>query len=58
LLFGKYLSGEVYNGGFYQYFDNTSADSYHYAELGLIRLGATHSLGLLQKAKEHLFDFV
>jgi Domain of unknown function (DUF4375) len=50
------LSGEVYNGGFYQYFDNTSADSYYYAELGLIHLGATHSLGLLQKAKEHLFD--
>jgi hypothetical protein len=49
------LSGEVYNGGFYQYFSNTSAENYHHAELGLVRLGASHSLKLLRTAKEHLF---
>jgi Domain of unknown function (DUF4375) len=49
------LSGEVYNGGFYQNFSNTSAENYHHAELGLVRLGTSHSLKLLRTAKEHLF---
>ncbi|PQJ37249.1 hypothetical protein BTO00_23470 [Vibrio campbellii] len=49
------LSGEVYNGGFDQYFTNTSADNYRDAEYGLVRLGATNSIKLLRSAKEQLF---
>lgn len=49
------LSGEVYNGGFIQYFDNTAGERYQYAELGLNRLSATHSLKLLRQAKTALF---
>ena len=49
------LRGEVYNGGFNQYFDNSSGEYYRHAELGLIRLGATHSLSLLREAKVALF---
>ena len=49
------LSGEVYNGGFDQYFTNTSADNYRNAEYGLVRLGATNSIKLLRNAKEQLF---
>jgi len=48
------LGGEVYNGGFVQYFDNSSGEHYRYAELGLVRLGATNSLRLLSNAKEEL----
>ena len=48
------LIGEVYNGGFIQYFDNSSGEHYLYAELSLVRLGATNSLKLLRKAKEVL----
>lgn len=49
------LNGEVYNGGFDQYFTNTSADNYRDAEYGLVRLGATNSIKLLRNAKEQLF---
>lgn len=49
------LSGEVYNGGFDQFFTNTSGAYYYKAELGLVRLGATHSLKLLHQAKEKCF---
>ncbi|TBW43488.1 DUF4375 domain-containing protein [Marinobacter halodurans] len=49
------LSGEVYNGGFNQYFDNSSGEHYRHAELGLMRLGAKHSLSLLREAKVALF---
>lgn len=49
------LSGEVYNGGFDQYFNNTSAEHYRNAEHGLVQLGATNSLKLLRQAKEQLF---
>lgn len=49
------LSGEVYNGGFIQYFDNTDGEHYMYAELGLEILSATHSLRLLRQAKIALF---
>lgn len=48
------LGGEVYNGGFVQYFDNSSGEHYRHAKLGLVRLGATNSLRLLRKAKEEL----
>ncbi|MBY6031566.1 DMP19 family protein [Marinobacter daepoensis] len=49
------LIGEVYNGGFNQYFDNSAGGHYRHAELGLIQLGATHSLELLRQAKATLF---
>lgn len=49
------LSGEVYNGGFDQFFTNSSGSYYRKAELGLVRLGATHSLKLLRQAKEKCF---
>ena len=45
------LDGEVYNGGFVQYFDNTSGEYYRYSELGLMRIGAKESLRLLREAK-------
>jgi hypothetical protein len=49
------LSGEVYNGGFDQYFTNTSAENFRDAEYGLVQLGATNSIKLLRQAKEQLF---
>jgi len=49
------LSGEVYNGGFVQYFDNSAGEHYKYAELGLIQVGATNSLRLLRKARNEVF---
>jgi Domain of unknown function (DUF4375) len=49
------LVGEVYNGGFHQYFFNDSGSFYSYCEEGLITLGAFQTLELLQKAKEVLF---
>lgn len=49
------LTGEVYNGGFDQFFTNSSGAYYCKAELGLVRLGATHSLKLLHQAKERCF---
>lgn len=49
------LEGEVYNGGFDQYFSNNSADYYGRAVDGLKELGARQSLRLLLEAKEILF---
>ena len=49
------LDGEVYNGGFIQYFDNSSGEYYRYAELGLIRIGANKTLRLLRQAKSPVF---
>jgi hypothetical protein len=49
------LEGDVYNGGFHQYFFNNSGSYYSYAEEGLIALGAFEKLELLQKAREVLF---
>jgi len=49
------LNGETYNGGIIQFFENTSGEYYRYAELGLIRLGASNSLSLLRTAKKELF---
>ncbi len=51
------LDGEVYNGGFDQYFFNSSGSHYKYAALGLEVMGATQALILLQRAKQVLFDF-
>ena len=49
------LSGEVFNGGFIQYFDNSAGEHYKYAELGLIQLEATDSLRLLREARKIVF---
>lgn len=49
------LEGEVYNGGFDQYFSNTSGDYYSLAIAGLDELGATHSRSLLKEAAVTLF---
>lgn len=49
------LDGEVYSGGFVQYFDNMPSEYYRYSELGLIRIGAKESLQLLRKAKLTVF---
>lgn len=51
------LSGEVYNGGFDQYFHNSSGGTYSAAVDGLKAMGATTSLLLLQKAKQMIFGF-
>lgn len=51
----RVLVGEVYNGGFEQYFHNSSADYFRYAELGLMRIGATESLALLRASKAVVF---
>jgi hypothetical protein len=50
------LEGEVYNGGFDQYFTNSSADHYQDAVVCLEELGAIQSLKLLQEAAAVLFD--
>ncbi len=47
--------GEVYNGGFDQYFHNSSADYFHFAVEGLTKLKASKSLALLMSAKALIF---
>lgn len=49
------LEGEVYNGGFEQYFFNCSSSHYAYAEEGLQAIRADRTLELLQEAKSVLF---
>lgn len=49
------LQGEIYNGGFDQYFGNSSGDHYAHACAGLLELGATQTLALLEEAKRLLF---
>lgn len=49
------LRNEVGNGGFDQYFFNSSGSSYLYAEKGLIEIGATQTLELLRQAKNIVF---
>ena len=49
------LELEVYNGGFDQYFFNSSSSYYAHAEAGLALLGAAQALQLLRQAKEELF---
>jgi hypothetical protein len=44
------LEGEVYNGGFDQFFHNSSGDHYAFALAGLIELDATTSRRLLEQA--------
>lgn len=47
---------EVYNGGFDQYFFNSSASYYDHAVAGLEEMGADQVLALLQRARKVLFD--
>ena len=49
------LIGEVYNGGFDQYFSNSSGDLYGLALDGLFEFGAEKTACLLVQAKEVLF---
>jgi hypothetical protein len=49
------LLGEVYNGGFDQFFHNSSGQYYLTACEALLELGAQHSLRLLREAKDILF---
>jgi hypothetical protein len=49
------LEDEVYNGGFDQFFFNSSGALYEHAERGLEAIGALHSLALLRTAKDILF---
>ena len=50
------LDGEVYNGGFDQFFFNSSGDYYQAALSGLAELGAFHSRELLIAARLALFS--
>lgn len=49
------LIGEVYNGGFDQFFSNSTGSLYSYALNGLFELEAEASTALLVQAKELLF---
>lgn len=49
------LIGEVYNGGFYQFFSSHSGQFYSYAIDGLAEFGATQSVELTIRAKALLF---
>lgn len=51
------LEGEVYNGGFDQFFSNSSGSYFQYALAGLEDLRAERALELLRRAKQVLFDF-
>lgn len=45
------LAEEVHNGGFDQFFFNSSGESYEWAVTGLDSMGAAHSLDLYKKSK-------
>ena len=49
------LSGEVHNGGFDQFFSNSSGDRYYETVQALVELGDQAALSLLQEAKSALF---
>ena len=49
------LEGEIYNGGFDQYFCNSSADFYLDAVRGLEEIGATECRRILLAAKQLVF---
>jgi hypothetical protein len=49
------LEGELYNGGFHQFFTNSSGMYYEQVMDGLLELRAFDSLALLSEAKELLF---
>jgi hypothetical protein len=49
------LSGEVHNGGFDQFFSNSSGDRYYETVQALDELGDQATRGLLEEAKSTLF---
>ena len=49
------LIGEVFNGGFYQFFSNHSGELYGLALNGLLELEANTTYGVVVRAKELLF---
>jgi hypothetical protein len=49
------LEGEVYNGGFDQFFSNSSGMYYENAASGLAEMGASNSLTILRQACEAIF---
>jgi hypothetical protein len=49
------LEGEVYNGGFDQFFSNSAGDYYHLAVTGLEEIGASSSLAIVKEAAETVF---
>src|SRR5688572_8834519 len=49
------LIGEVYNGGFEQFFSNSSGAMYGYALSGLLEIEAHEAAALLEEAKDVLF---
>lgn len=49
------MEGDVYNGGFDQYFSNSSGDYYNLALNGLEKMEAVHSARLLRDAARTLF---
>jgi hypothetical protein len=51
------FDGELYNGGFDQFFANSSGSYYQHALVGLEELGAQQVVELLRRAKQVLFDF-
>jgi hypothetical protein len=51
----RLLEREIYNGGFEQYFFNSSSGLYGHAIEGLEAMGASYSLDLLRQAKEFVF---
>jgi hypothetical protein len=51
------LESELHNGGFDQFFSNSSGSYYEYAVAALDEMGATQSKQLLLRAKQVLFDF-
>jgi hypothetical protein len=51
------LEGELYNGGFDQFFSNSAGSYYEHALAALSEMGATESMQLLMRAKQVLFDF-
>jgi len=52
------LRNEVNNGGFDQYFFNSSGSYYNYAEKGLVAIGAMQTLELLRQAKDIVFPAI
>lgn len=51
------LEGDVFNGGFHQYFFNSSGSYYKDACAGLEEMGALQTLNLLERAKQIVFGF-
>lgn len=51
------LEGEIYNGGFDQYFSNSSSKYYCHAVAGLRDIGAFSTLKIVEEAAQVIFGF-